>query len=288
MATGELAPGLLSPSRPSDPEWVAFLQWCLPRLELRWEGFRQVRRQVCRRIWQRMRELGLRELTDYRRLLELGRDEWRELDPLCRVTISRFGRDRSVFENLQRRVLPQLALRVDERGERTVRCWSAGCASGEEPYSLRLLWELTLRRQHPDLDLEVVATDVDEHVLRRAEVARYPQSSLRDLPEEWQSVFACSGSEAFLPQQILNGVRLLRQDVREKVPDGRFSLILCRNLVFTYFSDASQRSVLRRLLAALEPGGVLVVGVHERLPRDVPGLDLVAPCIWERASSMRG
>jgi chemotaxis protein methyltransferase CheR len=75
---------------------VALLRWALPRLHLRWPGFRRVRRRVCRRIGRRVRELGLAETAPYRARLEADPREWGRLDALCRISISRFFRDRSV------------------------------------------------------------------------------------------------------------------------------------------------------------------------------------------------
>ena len=83
-----------------DTEFVAFLQWALPQLGLRWPGFRNVRRQVRRRVARRLVELGIPDLNAYRRHLHAHAEEWRHLDGLCRISISRFHRDRAVFEAL--------------------------------------------------------------------------------------------------------------------------------------------------------------------------------------------
>ena len=80
-----------------DAECIHFLQWSLPRLGLRWAGFRRVRGQVCKRLRRRLAVLGLRDLWDYRALLETDAAEWRQLDGLCRVSISRFYRDQEVW-----------------------------------------------------------------------------------------------------------------------------------------------------------------------------------------------
>src|SRR5262249_5469574 len=124
-----------------DPECTAFLQWALPRLDLRWAGFRKVRKQVRKRLKRRLQLLGLPGFVAYRDLLAANPEEWRALDDCCRITISRFFRDRQVFETLCDRVLPEMARRATSQ-QRDAQCWSAGCASGEEPYTLRLLWDL--------------------------------------------------------------------------------------------------------------------------------------------------
>src|SRR5215218_3800261 len=108
-----------------DSECVAFLQWALPRLGLRWAGFRRVRRQVCRRIVRRAAELGLPSLDAYRAHLDAHPGEWEVLRSLTPVTISRFGRDRGVFGALERDVLPALADAAHAAGRDRLRVWSA-------------------------------------------------------------------------------------------------------------------------------------------------------------------
>src|SRR5512147_509372 len=143
----------------SDAECVAFLQWALPRLRLRWPGFRRVRRQVCRRVARRMRELGLAGGDAYRARLEADPAEWQRLDALCRISISRCFRDREVFAALGARVLPALAERARAAGRRELRAWCAGCASGEEAYSVAALFAGTVAPAAPGLSLAVLATD---------------------------------------------------------------------------------------------------------------------------------
>ncbi len=102
-------------------DWIAFLQEAMPRLQLRWRGFRKVRRQVEKRIARRIQQLGLGSLADHRRHLDERPDEWSAIDACCRVTISRFYRDHGVFEMLERELLPPLAARA--RGEDgVIRC----------------------------------------------------------------------------------------------------------------------------------------------------------------------
>ena len=130
----------------NDTDCTAFLQWALPRLELRWPGFRKVRRQVCKRLRQRMRELGLDDYSAYRARLEAYPSEWRVFDECCHITISRFFRDRGIFEVVRGHVLPDIAARAKREG-RGAQIWSAGCASGEEPYTLKILWDTEIA--HP-------------------------------------------------------------------------------------------------------------------------------------------
>ena len=251
-----------------DQECVRFLQWALPRMRFRWQGFRKVRGQVWKRIRRRLHDLELVDPDAYRQLLQDQPDEWRHLESLCRVTISRFFRDRGVFEQLGSSVLP---------GFSELRCWSAGCASGEEPYSLSLVWRIQLARTR----LRILATDSDPHLLARARAALYPRSSLRELPGAWMTRAFCEAPEGFrLRPEYREGVEFRLQDLRHTTPDERFHLVMCRNLLFTYFEEGLQREILHALRTRVLPHGVLVVGSHEHLPAGAEGFDPIAPGLY--------
>jgi chemotaxis protein methyltransferase CheR len=270
----------------SDPECVAFLQWALPRLRLRWPGYRRVRRGVCRRIARRMHELGLGEPAAYRARLDADPAEWLALDALCAVTISRFYRDRGVFERLGRDLLPGLAELALVRGERTLRVWSAGCACGEEPYSVAILFRLDLRPRFAGLGLELVATDVDERVLARARRGCYTAESLRDVPTFWlDAAFRSEGRLRCVREEMREGVEFRREDLRRSMPEGSFHLVLCRNLAFTYFDGALQREVAEGIATRLVPGGLLVLGNRETLPKGIAAFVQEAPATYRRPTN---
>ncbi len=257
-----------------DADCVAFLQWALPQLGLHWPGFRKVRRQVCRRIAARVTELGLADAAAYRERLDSDRAEWQALAPLCTVTISRFYRDREVFDGLGTAVLPALAHAALERGATRLECWSAGCASGEEPYTLAIQWRMALATRFPGLALRVLGTDVDETLLERARVACYPPSSVEALPAAWrEQVFERRGRLLCLRDAFRGGVELERQDLAAALPQRQFDLILCRNLAFTYFGAERARLALEHLASRLRSGGALVVGLHEHLPQPAAGFE---------------
>jgi chemotaxis protein methyltransferase CheR len=248
-------------------ESLAFLQWALPRLGLRWAGYRNVRGQVEKRVGRRVEELALPDLAAYRARLETDPAEWQVLSGLCGVTISRFYRDRRVWEAIGDEVLAAAAEAVLAAGQTELRCWSLGCASGEEPYTLAIAWGLKLAPRYPALRLGVVGTDFDERVLARARASEYEAGSLRELPEGWRDqAFERHGRLLRLRDRFRAGVELRREDVRVTLPEGRFRVVLCRNLVFTYFDEPLAQRTLRRLLTRMEDGGFLVLGRHESPP----------------------
>lgn len=250
-----------------DTDCIAFLQWALPRMNMRWPGFRKVRRQVCKRITKRIVELSLGDVSAYREYLERRPDEWAVLDSLCSIPISRFYRDRGVFDYLRDLVLPSLAEGAVARGDLQFCAWSCGCASGEEVYTLKVVWQLCIAPRFPKLPLHITATDIDAGLLARCAQGCYTGGSLKDFPREWLDIAFCKSNSQFcIRDEFRRDVEFLRQDVRDELPLGPFHLILCRHVVFTYFDEQLQVEILGRMVDRLLPDGVLVTGKQEPLP----------------------
>lgn len=258
-----------------DDPFSSFLAWALPHLGKRWEGYQNVQGQVKARLTDRLQDLGVRSLETYRNYLDRHPVEWARLDAMCRITVSRFYRDTEVFDRLQTDVLPTLAEEQGSVGSPFLHACCIGAASGEEPYTLRILWQHTLRNRFCGLPLHVTATEVQPHMLRRARRACYAHGSLRNLPDDWiRRAFVYDPKRDDSPHAepfCLHPVYRRRitwdpEDVRAALPESPFSLICCRNLVFTYFQACLQRSLLWELLSRLRSGGVLVLGADETLP----------------------
>jgi chemotaxis protein methyltransferase CheR len=213
-----------------------------------------------------MNDLRLADFAAYRARLEADPAEWRIFDDLCHITISRFFRDRGIFEVLRRRVLPEIAARAKQEG-RAAHIWSAGCASGEEPYTLKIVWDLEVASSFPHVSLSVVATDIDKTMLARAREGCFEATSLHELPPHLVGqAFDQVGLLYCVKPQHRQGINFLWQDLRVETPTSVFDLILCRYVAFTYFAPPLQRSVLDGIVGRLSPDGYLVIGSHERLP----------------------
>jgi chemotaxis protein methyltransferase CheR len=194
---------------------VAFLRGCLPRLELRWPGYPKVRRLVGKRLNRRLAELGLADLSAYRAILIRAPEEWARLDAMCRIPISRLYRDRGTFDVIAQQLLREVAATASARGDHAVKCWSAGCASGEEPYTLAMAWRFCVAHDWPALGLALIATDVDETMIERAEAACYARNSLKDLPQEWPDrAFIRHGQLFCVAPEFRRGIELVQQDIR--------------------------------------------------------------------------
>jgi chemotaxis protein methyltransferase CheR len=232
----------------SDADLVSFLQEELPRMGLRWRGFRNFRGTVKKRLARRLGELGLASLDAYRDRLASEAGERAVLDAMCRITISRLYRDRGVMEALRTEMRPS-------------RIWSAGCASGEEPYTMALLFP----------SAEIVATDADAALIERARRGVFQSGSLRELPLELRDAGLRREGDVYVVRDELRArIDFRTQDLRVDMPEGPFDVILCRNVAFTYFDEPGQRTVAQRLCDRLLAGGALVVGQHEE-PPDLEG-----------------
>ena len=247
----------------NDRDCVRFLQGALPGLQLRWRGFRRVRRQVCRRLQRRLKQLQLPDLAAYRRHLDRHPAEWKILDDCCRITISCFWRDRIIWQLLDQAALPQLASRERARGRQVLMAWSAGCGAGEEPFSLALLWAHSREPVFRLTTLDILATYSDPGILQRTRTACYPFSSIRDLPPDWRdTAFSHSDGQYCLQPRYRQAVRFAQHDIRGSAPGGPYDPVLCRNLAFTYFDAGLQRHTAARIHAVLHDDGLLVLGAH--------------------------
>jgi chemotaxis protein methyltransferase CheR len=240
----------------------AFLRQVCPPLDLDWRKYR--RRAARHRVQARMTELGLTEYEEYLRFLSRVPAEADGLADLMRVTVSRFFREAPRWKTLEEKVLPQLL--VSAGTGRRLRAWSVGCAGGEEPYTLALLWSEFLQTVHPRHRLDILASDIDRSSLERAERALYRPSSLREVPQAIrEKYFAAKNDHWQLESAPKAAVEFRRQNFMTGPPPGTFDLVLARYLPFTYYRGERRLEAARRLWRALRPGGALMIGAKEQL-----------------------
>lgn len=228
---------------------------------MRWEGYRRKWPTVWPGVRSALEEFGGGELGPLLERLRRDPALRRALRPRLGITVSRFFRGQQSFETLARVLLPDLP----SAGE--VKAWSAGCACGEEPYTLAIVWGERIRPARPRLILRVLATDVREDCLERARRGLYPPSSVRNVPPELRERYFECGPSGYLfrpPAGVV--VEFQRADLLEDPPPGGCRVALCRNLAFTYFGPEGQEVAWKALAQALLPGGILVIGDRESLP----------------------
>ncbi|MGR9037842.1 MAG: CheR family methyltransferase [Gammaproteobacteria bacterium] len=177
-----------------------------------------------------------------------------------------------MFNCLKETLIPQLCDDLRLQCEKKLRCWSAGCARGEEAYSLVLVWKFILQERYPEMTISVTATDIDPEMIRRAQNACYAFSSLKNLSPAWrQTTFELIEDHYCLRQAYRIPVAFRLGDVENAAFAEPYHLVCCRNLVFTYFSLERQALFLSKLWRQMTAGGVLVLGAHESLPEGSSG-----------------
>jgi len=203
--------------------------------------------------------------ADYVALIDSprGAGELAALIEAVRVGESRLFRHRSQIDALVGTVAP--ALRA--RGRRAIRVWSAGCAAGEEPYTLAIV----LSRALPDREIAIVATDVSGEALARARAASYPRAALDHVPAGYRDCLLDDGDAVRVVPEITALVSFERANLIDGATPRGCDLVWCRNVLIYFTADARRRAV-DRLVAATAPGGFVFVGYSESL-RDVAELD---------------
>lgn len=239
-----------------------FLQRICPPVDLDWRKYR--RRAARHRVEERMRALGLTRFEDYLARLEWDADEAAGLAELMRVTVSRFFREAPLWETLEKKILPRLLAGAGPG--RPLRAWSVGCAGGEEPYSLALLWDARLQARHPRRKIEILACDIDRDSLERAGRANYHLSSLKEVPPLLlERGFAPKNDRWQLHPRLRSMVLFHKWNFMVGPHPGLFDLVLARYLPFTYYRGERRLAAARRLWRALRPGGALMIGNKEHL-----------------------
>ena len=247
-----------------------FLKRACPSLDLDWRRYR--RRESRRRTRDRIHELGLADYAAYLRRLREDPQEARGLANLMRVTVTRFFRERATWQAVADSILPRLAA---EAPDGALRALSVGCAGGEEPYSLALVWLHCVQPRYPRHQMRVLATDIDQTNLSRAARGLYNVGSLREVPHEIREAWfhAAPSGHLRLDSAVGTVVSFQRCDLlSDPLPSG-FDVVLCRYLAFTYFLGERRELAARQLGAALRPGGFLVIGRNERLDARIAGFD---------------
>lgn len=179
-----------------------------------------------------------------------------------------FFRYPAVFEALEKKILPELHMKKFWENPRTLRIWSAGCSTGEEPYSIAISIADALMFAEA-WNIEILATDISRRALHHAEHAAYSHRSLRNLtPRQLETHFSADGNEYVVKPRIRRMVSFAQMNLAQAVYLGRLDCIFCMN-VMIYFSEARRNSLIQHFYEYLEPGGYLLLG-HAESVSNVP------------------
>lgn len=236
-----------------------------------WNGYRKVRRGVKKRVARQMQQMDCRTMQAYFLLLNQNKEAKQQLNCLMTVSISRFFRDRQLWDVLETETLPALI----QEGHNSVKVWSAGCACGEEVYSLRILWEIMGQRYDRLPELELVATDMNPSYLDKARTGLYSRSSLRELPEAIVAqffLFVREEKSYEVSERLKEGIIWRGHNLLLDFPETKFHLVFLRNSLLTYYEDERKIPAFQRILDSVARSGFLIIGSHEKIPAGNWGL----------------
>jgi two-component system CheB/CheR fusion protein len=232
------------------------------------------RSSLARRIRKRMYEAGSSDYVEYRDRLETSAEEFNHLFNTILINVTSFFRDAETWTFLQNEVMPELLADIDPARE--IRVWSAGCASGEEAYSLAIAFSEALGVEESAKRVKIYGTDVDDEALRDARVGLYSTKALEALPAELRDkYFEQNGTQFAFRPDLRRRVIFGRHDITRDAPISRLDLLVCRNTVM-YFNVETQSQVIDRFHFALREGGYLFLGKAEMLLSDGERFEVVS------------
>jgi len=228
------------------------------------------RNMVSSRLSKRLRALGLPSFQAYHDYLIAEPAEMENFVNAITTNKTDFYREKHHFDFLEREIMPALKARAARTGERKIRIWSAGCSSGEEPYTIAI----TLREAIENLsawDVRILASDIDTEVLTRSAKATYPEERVGEIPRPLlkRSFLQGTGEQAGLvqvAQEVRNLVTFRRINLLEEPWPIRtvFDCIFCRNVII-YFDKPTQQRLMERFATHLKDDGHLFLGHSESL-----------------------
>jgi chemotaxis protein methyltransferase CheR len=212
--------------------------------------------QMKRRLMTLRDNRGFKSFVSYFEMMLKDKSLYEEFLDRMTINVSEFWRNAGRWEMLQKRILPDLYQR-----SRRLKCWSAACSTGEEPYTLAMILD---QLQYLNSST-ILATDLDDLVLKKARTGVYPPASLREVPQLYQKKYFREMEHKFAVSDLLKkNIRYQKQNLLLDAYEQQFDLIVCRNVTI-YFTDEAKDLVYSKFAQALKPGGVLFVGNTEQI-----------------------
>jgi two-component system CheB/CheR fusion protein len=216
-----------------------------------------------RRARRRMDALSLETFGEYRDYLELEPDEFPQLFDSLLINVTGFFRDPPAWTELREKIIPELL--AAKPPNRPLRLWSAGCATGEEAYTLAIVMAEALGTEAFCERVKIYATDLDEDALQQARTGSYLEKQFADVPEEYRKTyFEANGQRYTFRRDLRRQVIFGRNDLTHDAPISRVDLLVARNTLM-YFNAETQANIIRRFHFALADNGFLFLGKAEML-----------------------
>ncbi len=219
-----------------------------------------------RRIGQRMNARNASNFAEYLQVLTHDQDEYERLFEVLTINVTSFFRDKNVWDSLQEKFLPGFIREQKAKGRKKIRVWSAGCSSGEEAYSLAILFYLLCQKEN--LQVEITAVDIDKECLKQARQGVYRADTLKNIDQELLRRFflPLNGDYRIVPfiQQMVN---FREQNIIDDQGVYGQDMIICRN-VFIYFNRSLQEHLITKFYNQLTESGLFLMGASENLMGD--------------------
>jgi two-component system CheB/CheR fusion protein len=245
----------------TEESFEALLQYMRDARGFDFTGYK--RTTLTRRVRRRMDQVGCENYEDYLDLLQASSDEFAALFNTILINVTSFFRDPPAWEFVKDKVIPELL--AERAPNESIRVWSAGCASGQEAYTLAMLLVEALGPDEFRQRVKIYATDIDEDALVEGRSASYDAKAVESVPQELlQRYFESSNGRYVFRKDLRRAVIFGRNDLVKDAPISRVDLLVCRNALM-YMNAETQRHVLNRLHFALSPRGRMFLGHAEML-----------------------
>jgi chemotaxis protein methyltransferase CheR len=225
-----------------------------------------------RRFGVRMRCCNCKDYSDYIGYLDSNQSEYDHLLDDLTINVTQFFRDSIVFKAMEEDVLPLLIYDKVKHGNNDISIWSAGCSSGEEPYSIAIMLRELLGEDLDNFEINILASDIDDASLEAAAVGKYLPRQVTNVKKEYlERYFELQGEMYQLSEDIMSMVEFRKIDLIASKPPYLFDCIFCRNVVI-YFTREMQENLYMKFYQALNPSGYFVMGNTETLVGDASKL----------------
>lgn len=249
------------PSPESIPEFEALLAYIKRNRGFDFTGYK--RSSLIRRIQKRIQTLGIESYADYTDYLEVHPDEFPRLFDTILINVTNFFRDAAAWEYISRDIIPSIL--ANKKATEPIRVWSAGCASGEEAYTIAILLAEALGTERFRERVKIYASDVDEDALNQARQAAYNNREIVGIPPNLlDKYFERGDHRCVFRKDLRRSIIFGRHDLIQDAPISRIDLLVCRN-VLMYFNAETQARILSRFHFALNDTGFLFLGKAEML-----------------------
>lgn len=229
---------------------------------------------IGRRLEKRLAELKIKNLCDYWCYIQCNREEIHHLYSIMLIGVTSFFRDAEAFKGINDEI--SKIIEAKEEGDE-IKAWVAGCASGEEAFSLAILFSEAIERSGKKINLKILASDIDENSLEKASIGIYDQKHLEGLPTDYlEKYFIKNKNQYRIIPDISLKILFTKHNLLNDPPFTKLDLISCRNLLI-YLDNRSQKYALGLFFFSLNPKGILFLGPSESLGEMKIGYHVINP-----------